>query len=261
MFALNNTEIRIIARILSVEKRLDSKQIGVTKYDLEHKRKDSDSEWVSRRTFRDNEKNLTDSFCIKIVSKKEHGKQTRKTYQVTPVGFFYFLKSAKITKIDTAYLEHFRRFFPNIGSQWNENQLLSIYDRKLALMILKHSFESVDVKQSSSIWRSEGEEIQNQLRFTIKIPLVEDISEIHLKKYFFTIPHNTKYKKEITKQYDKNKIPHHYSQDVSFFIDEVVALFYLNLLRLHYDSVFRDRIFQVYTDNPLENNYTILEMA
>lgn len=43
---------------------------------------------------------------------------------------------------------------------------------------------------------------------------------------------------------------------MSFFIDEVVALFYLNLLRLRYDPTFRDRIHQVYTDKPLENNHT-----
>ncbi|WP_428323709.1 hypothetical protein [Nitrosopumilus sp.] len=264
MFALNKTQIRIIARILSVEKRIESKQIGVTKYDLEHNSKhdkDSKTEWVSRRTFRDNEKDLTDSFCIKIASEEKHGKQTVRTYQVTPIGFFHFLKSEKITKIDTIHQEHFKRFFPNIGGQWNDNGLLSIYDRKLLLMILKYSFESVEVEQGSNTWRSQGEKIQNQFRFTIKIPIVEDISDIHLKKYFFTIPHKTKYKKEITKKYNKDKIPFHYSQDISFFIDELVALFYLNLLRLHYDVVFQNRIFSVFSDEPQKNDYTISEMA
>ncbi|MCV0410099.1 hypothetical protein [Nitrosopumilus sp.] len=265
MFALSKTQIRIVSRMLDIEKRLESKQIGVTKYDLEHnvKRnaKPKETEYVSRRTFRDNEKKLTESYCIKIVSEEQQKKQTVGFYQVTPIGFFHFIESEKITNIDTKHMEHFKKFFPKIGIHWNDHCLLSAYDRKLLLIVLKYSLNSVEIEQSESTWRSRDENTQNHFRFTMNVPIIEDVSELHLKKYFLTIAHKTKYNKEITKKYNRNSIQFQFSEDISFFIDEFAALFYLNLLRLHYDYTFRNRIYSVFTDEPQRNDYDILEMA
>lgn len=263
MFVPTDSQKRIIARVLSVEKRIGSKQIGVTKYDLDYNyRYDSDqSKSVSRRTFRDNEQKLLDSYCLKVVSENKRKSQTVRFYQTTPVGLFYLFKFSKITQSMNSYLSQFKTLFSPIGNHWNSKSLLSLYDKKVLLTVLNYSLNLIELEHSTGKWRSQGETLQNQFVFSIRLPTVEDISEIVVKKNFTIAAHNTDYLPDVVKKYEKNQIRFNYSKDVSFFIEDFSALFYINLLRLNFDYTYAHRMFSAITNKPLKSDYTIKEMS
>lgn len=265
MFVLTDSQIRIISRMLSIEKSSNNEQIGVTKYEMDFNKSSNSGkktdERISRRTFGDNEKQLAESYCIRILREEQRKSQKVKFYQVTPIGFFHLIKSVNITQIDKKYNYHFKRFLPYISQYWSESLLLDVFDRKLLLMILQYTMSLIDLEQSQSIWMHNGEKSTNQYRCVINFPIRQDIAEIQIKSNFLVGDHGIPYNKNTLKKYKEKQIPLEYAKDVSFFIKNLSGLFYLNLLRLNYDVLFRDKIYTVFKNKPHPDGSSLKEMA
>lgn len=207
---ITDTHYKILKTMLALHR-----EEGLTSYQLRKAK-------FPARTFDINRQFLLDSKLIKVVRETKAGRQTRIFYDVTPLGFFMFLKSNFTTDKDFDR-NNIGRFTPMIIKYWDKT-LHPIFKNYL------HSLFLLTLQSMSIMVRTIpiGKPISTKnLELIIAFPTLDSDVKITIRKNFYSL----------SNEVDYSGITIDEGDTVSNDITKIwTFLFYINLIIAHADN-------------------------